>query len=83
LRKLGSAWQELAVEALTYNGTLDPAEKVFKGGEQGFIPLSLESVTDENHNTKRFRFKFEDPKTVSGLSYCCKMADSTIGNVSF
>jgi len=43
---------------------------VFKGGEQGFVPLTLESVTDVNHNTKRFKFKFEDSKAVSGLSYC-------------
>jgi cytochrome-b5 reductase len=72
LRRKTEALEQVVVEALTYNGTLDPAEKVFKGGEQGFIKLKLESVTDVNHNTKRFKFKFDDPKAVSGLSYCCK-----------
>jgi cytochrome-b5 reductase len=47
-----------------------PAEapKVFKGGDQGFVPLTLEEVYDINHNTKKFRFKFEDKDAVSGLS---------------
>jgi hypothetical protein len=72
LRRRGDALEQVAIGALTYNGTLDPAEKVFKGGEQGFVPLTLESVTDVNHNTKRFKFKFEDSKAVSGLTYCCK-----------
>ena len=42
--------------------------KVFTGGDQGFIGLPLESVEDINHNTKKFRFKFEDKESVSGLS---------------
>lgn len=44
----------------------EPA-KVFKGGEQGFVPLTLDKVEDINHNTKKFRFKFEDQEAVSGL----------------
>ena len=43
-------------------------EKVFKGGDQGFISLALDKVEDINHNTKKFRFKFEDGEAVSGLS---------------
>ena len=45
-----------------------PANKVFTGGDQGFLPLTLESVQDINHNTKQFRFKFDDQDAVSGLS---------------
>jgi len=40
---------------------------VFKGGDQGFVSLKLEEVENINHNTKRFRFSFEDPNSVSGL----------------
>jgi hypothetical protein len=82
LRRRAHILEQVATDALVYNGTLDPAEKVFKGGEQGFIPLTLESVTDVNHNTKRFKFKFEDAKAVSGLSYCCKAPWAT-GIASF
>ncbi|EON67090.1 NADH-cytochrome b5 reductase 2 [Coniosporium apollinis CBS 100218] len=39
----------------------------FKGGDQGFISLKLESVEDINHNTKRFRFKLPEEDSVSGL----------------
>ena len=42
--------------------------KVFTGGDQGFVPITLDKVEDINHNTKKFRFKFEDEKSVSGLS---------------
>lgn len=41
--------------------------KVFIGGEQGFVPLALDKIDDINHNTKRFRFKFDDSESVSGL----------------
>ncbi|KAK3699131.1 NADH-cytochrome b5 reductase [Vermiconidia calcicola] len=42
--------------------------KVFKGGDQGFIGLVLDKVEEINHNTKRFRFKFDSDDEVSGLS---------------
>ncbi|KAF2666847.1 ferredoxin reductase-like protein [Microthyrium microscopicum] len=44
------------------------APKVFTGGDQGFVSLKLEEVENINHNTKRFRFSFEDPNSVSGLT---------------
>jgi len=44
------------------------AEKVFRGGDQGFISLALDSVENINHNTKKFRFKFDDAEAVSGLN---------------
>lgn len=39
----------------------------FKGGDQGFIDLKLESVEEINHNTKKFRFALPNPDDVSGL----------------
>jgi cytochrome-b5 reductase len=36
--------------------------------DQGFISLALDSVENINHNTKKFRFKFDDPESVSGLN---------------
>lgn len=36
--------------------------------DQGFISLVLDQVENINHNTKKFRFKFDDPNAVSGLS---------------
>ena len=42
--------------------------KVFIGGDQGFIGLVLDKIDNINHNTKRFRFKFDDENSVSGLS---------------
>lgn len=36
--------------------------------DQGFIDLALEKIEDINHNTKRFRFKFDNPEAVSGLT---------------
>lgn len=42
-------------------------KKVFLGGDQGFIKLPLDKVEEINHNTKKFRFKFEDEEAVSGL----------------
>lgn len=41
--------------------------KVFTGGDQGFLPLALDKIEEINHNTKRFRFKFDDSEAVSGL----------------
>ena len=42
--------------------------KVFTGGDQGFIPLTLDKVENINENTKLFRFKFESDDAVSGLA---------------
>ena len=39
----------------------------FKGGDQGFIDLKLESVEIINHNTKKLRFALPNPDDVSGL----------------
>lgn len=44
-----------------------PANKVFKGGDQGWVDLKLESVEEINHNTRKFRFAFPDKDDVSGL----------------
>ena len=49
-----------------------PANKVFKGGDQGFVSLLLDKVEDINHNTKRFRFKLPDENDVSGLQVACE-----------
>jgi len=43
------------------------APKVFRGGDQGFVSLKLDEVELINHNTKKLRFSFEDPESVSGL----------------
>ncbi|KAG2419311.1 hypothetical protein HFD88_004106 [Aspergillus terreus] len=47
-----------------------PAEraKVFTGGDQGWVDLKLSEIEVLNHNTKRFRFEFEDKDAVSGLN---------------
>ncbi|KAB2580979.1 Oxidoreductase FAD/NAD(P)-binding protein [Lasiodiplodia theobromae] len=45
-----------------------PAEKTFKGGDQGFVSLVLEDVEVLSHNTKRFRFKLPAEDHVSGLN---------------
>ena len=39
----------------------------FKGGDQGFVDLKLESVEEINHNTKKFRFALPNSDDVSGL----------------
>lgn len=44
-----------------------PPEKAFKGGDQGFLSLKLEEVTDVSPNTKRFRFALPDANMVAGL----------------
>lgn len=82
LRRHANAMEQIANEALVYSGERDPSPKVFTGGEQGFVPLTLESVADVNHNTKRFKFKFEDAKAVSGLSYCCKYSLGELGTLT-
>ena len=43
-------------------------QKAFSGGNQGFVPLRLDSVEEINHNTKKFRFALPDSDAVSGLS---------------
>jgi hypothetical protein len=50
----------------------EPASKVFTGGDQGFVSLRLDKIETVNHNTKRFRFVFDDPEAVSGLTIACE-----------
>ncbi|KAI9705942.1 MAG: NADH-cytochrome b5 reductase [Candelina mexicana] len=45
----------------------DQHNLVFKGGDQGWISLKLDSVEQVSHNTKRFRFSLPDKDDVSGL----------------
>ncbi len=49
-----------------------PAQKTFKGGEQGWVDLKLESVEELNHNTKKLRFALPDKDDVSGLEVACE-----------
>lgn len=49
-------------------------EKVFTGGEQGFIDLKLSDIEILSHNTKRYRFEFPDKEAVSGLHVACKLS---------
>ena len=49
----------------------------FKGGDQGFIDLKLESVENVNHNTKRFRFALPNSDDVSGLKIACGYLPTT------
>lgn len=37
------------------------------GGDQDWVPVTLESTEDLSHNTKRLRFKLPDPELVSGV----------------
>jgi cytochrome-b5 reductase len=55
-------------EAKSVPAKAEAPSKVFTGGDQGFIPLVLDQVDDINHNTKRFRFKFDSEDAVSGLT---------------
>lgn len=55
-----------------------PAEKTFKGGDQGFVSLVLEDVEVLSPNTKRFRFKLPAEDHVSGLNVACEYSSSTI-----
>ena len=48
----------------------------FKGGDQGFIGLKLESIEEINHNTKKFRFALPNPDDVSGLHIACTQDES-------
>ena len=50
---------------------------VFKGGDQGFVDLMLESVEEINHNTKKLRFALPEKDDVSGLHIACGL---TLGN---
>ncbi|OXV09611.1 hypothetical protein Egran_02618 [Elaphomyces granulatus] len=43
-------------------------EKVFTGGEQGWVDLKLRAIEDLSSNTKRFRFEFPDEDMISGLN---------------
>lgn len=45
---------------------------VFKGGDQGWLSLKLESVEPVNHNTKKLRFHLPEEDSVSGLAVACK-----------
>ncbi len=45
--------------------------KTFRGGDQGFVSLKLDSVEDVTHNTKKFRFLLDDENAVSGLKVAC------------
>lgn len=42
-------------------------KKALTGGDQGFVPLTLEAVDVVNHNTKKFRFKLPEDNMVSGV----------------
>ena len=48
-----------------------PPNAAFKGGDQGFIDLKLESVEEISHNAKKFRFALPNPDDVSGLHIAC------------
>ncbi|KAL2622464.1 hypothetical protein R1flu_002669 [Riccia fluitans] len=53
-------------------GALDP---------NNWIHLKLEQVEQLTHNTKRFRFVFDDPEAVSGLNVAsCLLTRARIGN---
>ena len=54
------------------SSTPGPAPAQFKGGDQGFVLLKLESIENINQNTKKFRFAFEDEKMESGLPVACE-----------
>lgn len=51
----------------------------FKGGDQGFIDLMLESVEEINHNTKKLRFALPDKDDVSGLHIACMSGLGSLG----
>ena len=54
------------------------ATKVFTGGEQGFVSLKLDDIEIVNHNTKKLRFSFDDPESVSGLNIACEDQSSNL-----
>lgn len=43
------------------------AKEAFTGGDQGFVPLTVESVDPINHNTKLVRFKLPEGDQISGM----------------
>ena len=45
--------------------------KVFTGGDQGFVDLKLSDIEILSHNTKKYRFEFEDKNALSGLQVAC------------
>ena len=49
-----------------------PRQKVFVGGDQGFVDLKLANVEQLSHNAKRLRFEFDDKEAVSGLHIACE-----------
>ena len=55
--------------------------KIFTGGEQGFVPLTLDKVEQLSHNTKKFRFKFPAEESVSGLAITCMTGVPSCGGV--
>ncbi|KAL8878501.1 MAG: hypothetical protein Q9198_003696 [Flavoplaca austrocitrina] len=57
--------------------SIKPAQKTFKGGEQGWVDLKLENVEEINHNTKKFRFALPDKDDVSGLEIACALEPTT------
>lgn len=48
---------------------LEDRPKVFNGD---WVDLKLAEIEILSHNTKRFRFEFDDPEAVSGLPVACK-----------
>ncbi|KAL8706078.1 MAG: hypothetical protein Q9201_000843 [Fulgogasparrea decipioides] len=58
---------DLAKLQAIHKGEYKPPNKAFKGGDQGWLDLKLESVRALNHNTSIFRFKLPDENDVSGL----------------
>ena len=50
------------------------ANSTFKGGDQGFVDLMLESVEEISHNTKKLRFALPNKDDVSGLHIACMSA---------
>ena len=60
----GTSGVKAAAKRATGNAT-------FKGGDQGFIDLKLESVENVNHNTRKLRFALPDEGDVSGLKVAC------------
>lgn len=63
---LPSSSEEVNVPAQTKEPMM-----VFKGGDQGFIPLTLDKAEQINHNTKKLRFKLDEEDSVSGLHIAC------------
>ncbi|KAL8732969.1 MAG: hypothetical protein Q9166_002367 [cf. Caloplaca sp. 2 TL-2023] len=60
-------YELLSGKKLGFDSSGKPANKTFKGGDQGWVDLKLESVEELNHNTKKFRFALPDKDDVSGL----------------